>query len=88
MIGATPLARLAKKPEYTIFAITIADIKKALVLKKHTDPAIKVLVEYYNRLEVFLRKEANKLPEYRSYDYKIVLEEGKQLGFRPLYGMS
>ena len=32
----------------------MADIKKALALKKHTDPAIKVLVEYYNRLEAFL----------------------------------
>ena len=32
----------------------MADIKKALVLKKHTDPAIKVLVEYYKYLDVFL----------------------------------
>jgi len=32
----------------------MADIKKALVLKKYTDPAIKVLVEYYNYLDVFL----------------------------------
>ena len=54
IIRATPLAQLAKKPEYIIFAITIADIKKALVLKKHTNPAIKVLVEYYNLLDVFL----------------------------------
>jgi hypothetical protein len=54
IIGATLLARLAKKPEYIIFAITIADIKKALVLKKHTNPAIKVLIEYYNLLDVFL----------------------------------
>jgi hypothetical protein len=43
--------------------MTIADIKKALALKKHTNPATKVLVEYYNLLDVFLRKEANKLPE-------------------------
>jgi len=54
IIRATPLARLIKKPKYTIFAITIANIKKALALKKYTNPAIKVLVEYYNRLEVFL----------------------------------
>ena len=54
IIGATPLAQLARKPKYIIFAITIADIKKALALKKHTNPAIKVLVEYYNRLDVFL----------------------------------
>ena len=32
----------------------MADIKKALALKKHTDPTIKVLVEYYYRLDVFL----------------------------------
>ena len=44
MIRATPLAQLAIKPEYTIFTIIIANIKKALVLKKHTNPAIKVLV--------------------------------------------
>ena len=77
IIRATLLARLAKKYGYTIFAITIADIKKALVLKKHTNPATKVLVDYYKYLEVFLRKEADKLVEYQPYDYKIILEEGK-----------
>ncbi|OCK95844.1 uncharacterized protein K441DRAFT_553949, partial [Cenococcum geophilum 1.58] len=32
-------------------------------------------------------KEANKLPEYQLYNYKIVLKEGKQPRFRPLYRM-
>jgi hypothetical protein len=32
----------------------MADIKKALALKKYIDPAIKVLVEYYNYLDIFL----------------------------------
>jgi len=32
----------------------MADIKKALALKKHTDPATKVPVEYYNYLNIFL----------------------------------
>ena len=54
IIGATPLARLARKPEYTIFTVIIADIKKALALKKYTNPAIKVLVEYYKYLDIFL----------------------------------
>jgi hypothetical protein len=54
IIRATLLVRLAIKPEYTIFAVIVADIKKALVLKKHTNPAIKVLVEYYKYLDVFL----------------------------------
>jgi len=42
----------------------MADIKKALALKKYTNPAIKVLVYHYKYLEVFLRKEANKLVKY------------------------
>ena len=54
IIRATLLARLARKPKYIIFAVIIADIKKALALKKYTNPAIKVLVEYYNYLDVFL----------------------------------
>jgi len=32
----------------------MADIKKALALKKYTNPAIKVLVYHYKHLEVFL----------------------------------
>jgi len=32
----------------------MADIKKALALKKYTNPTIKVLVEYYNYLDIFL----------------------------------
>ena len=54
IIKATPLARLARKPEYIIFAVIIADIKKALALKRYTNPAIKVLVEYYKYLDIFL----------------------------------
>ena len=54
IIRATLLARLAKKHGYTIFAIIMADIKKALVLKKYTNPAIKVLVYYYKDLVIFL----------------------------------
>ena len=54
IIGATPLARLARKPKYIIFAVIIADIKKALALKKYTNPTIKVLVEYYKYLNIFL----------------------------------
>ena len=54
IIGATLLARLARKPKYTIFAIIMANIKKALALKRYTNPAIKVLIEYYKYLDVFL----------------------------------
>ena len=53
IIGITLLVRLARKPEYIIFAVIIANIKKALALKKHTNPAIKVPIEYHNYLDVF-----------------------------------
>ena len=64
MIGAILLIWFAKKPKYMIFAIIMADIKKALVLKKYTNPTIKVLVCYYKHLNIFLWKEANKLVKY------------------------
>ena len=54
MIRATLLVQLAKKPKYMIFAVTMADINKALVLKKHTNFAAKVLLEYYKHLIAFL----------------------------------
>ena len=66
----------------------MANIKKALALKKHTNPATKVLVEYYKYLDIFLQKEANKLPERQLYNYKIIIKEGKDPRFGPLYGMS
>ena len=71
-----------------IFTVIIADIKKALVLKKYTNPATKVPVYYYKHLDIFSRKKANKLAEHQLYDYKIILKEGKQPGFKPLYKIS
>jgi len=66
----------------------MADIEKALALKKYINPAIKVLVCHYNNLEVFSQKEADKLVEHQLYNHKIVLKEGKQPGFGPLYRIS
>ena len=60
-----------------IFAVIIADIKKALVLKKYTNPAIKVLVYHYKHLDIFLWKKADKLTEYWLYNHKIILKKGK-----------
>jgi len=54
IIRATLLAQLARKPKHTIFTVTMANIKKALAPKKHTNPAIKVLVCHHKHLEVFL----------------------------------
>ena len=54
----------AEAVKYISFAVTIANIKKALVPKKHTNPAIKVLVYYYKHLDIFSWKEVNKLAEH------------------------
>jgi hypothetical protein len=54
MIGVILLAWLAKKPKYMIFTVIMADIDKALILKKYTNPAVKVLLEYYKYLIAFL----------------------------------
>jgi hypothetical protein len=66
----------------------MANINKALVLKKYTNPAAKVLLEYYKHLIAFLWKEANKLVKCWPYNYKIVIEERKYLKFKPLYRIS
>ena len=79
---------LARKPKHELFAISIKDIEKALAPKVHTDPATKVPLAHQHKLHVFSRREADKLPEHRPYDHRIVLEPGKQPPFGPLYGMS
>ena len=53
-IKATLLIRLARKLKYIIFVIIIANIKKALALKKYTNFTTKVLLEYYKHLIAFL----------------------------------
>ena len=52
-IRAAPFIRIAKKPDYEIFAMSIANINKALAPKVYTNLAIKVPKEYYNLLKVF-----------------------------------
>ena len=66
----------------------MADINKALVLKRYTNPAAKVLLKYYKYLIIFSQKEADKLVEYQPYNYKIIIKEGKYFRFKPLYKMS
>ena len=66
----------------------MADINKALVLKRYTNPAVKVLLEHYKYLIIFLWKEADKLVKRRPYNYKIIIKEGKYPRFKPLYKIS
>ena len=71
-----------------VFAVSLRDIEKALELKKHFDPAVKLLKEYHQFLDVFSKQKADMLSVHQSYDHKISLEDKKQLTFRALYSMS
>ena len=44
--------------------------------------------KYHDLLDVFSIKESDKLLPYHSYNYKIVLKEGKQSRYRLLYRIS
>ena len=66
----------------------MANIKKALAPKKYTNPAAKVLLEYYKHLIAFSWKKADKLLERWLYDHKIIIKERKHPGFGLLYRIS
>ena len=77
------------------FAVSMADIEKALSVKKHTDPGTKLPSVYKPWLSVFDRKEAERLPPFRGsgVDHKIEITKDKdgrsqEVPWGPLYGMS
>lgn len=87
-IGAAPFARLTRRKDMEIFAVSLADIEKALAEKTHTDPKSKLPREYWSHLDVFSRQKADQLPEHRTYDHRIDLVPGAQPTYGPLYAMS
>ena len=68
-------------------SITQEDLE-AYRRSKNIDLATKLPTQYYEFLDVFLRKEADTLPEHRPYNYTIHLKEGTQPLASTLYGMS
>jgi hypothetical protein len=56
-------------------------------LEKRITPGISY---EYNEFKKLFKEELGKeaLPKHQLWDYKILLEEGKQPGFQPIYGMS
>jgi len=79
----------------TVFAASMADINKALAVKRHTNPKEKMPTHYHNWLDVADRKAAERLPPVRGIgvDYAIELERDengkeKEPPWGPLYSMS
>ena len=77
-----------KDPSIQVFSVTIRDIEKALGPKEFINPATKLPAEYHDFLDVFSKKDSDKLPEHRSYDYAIPLVKGKTPSFSALYSIS
>ena len=69
-------------------AASLEDVEKTLKPKIYVDPATVVPKEFHDLLDVFSKKEADKLPPHRSYDHKITLTEGAVPPSGPLYKMS
>ena len=44
--------------------------------------------EYHEFVDVFSKREAQQLPPHRSYDYRILLEEGATPPYGPIYSLS
>jgi transposase InsO family protein len=78
-----------------VFAASMKDIDKALRTKTYSDPRIKLPKHYHEFLQVFDRKEADKLAPHRGpQDHHIERIVSKETGqpaeppFGPLYSMT
>ena len=72
-VGAAPFNLLTRKRGTQVFAISMRDIEKALAPKKYINVADKLPKEYHDFLDVFSRKDADILLEYRPYNCTISL---------------
>lgn len=61
-----------------VFSASMADIEKALKTKTYTDPREKLPDYYHEFLDIFDRKEADRLPRHRGpkVNHRIELEPG------------
>jgi hypothetical protein len=73
---------------YYIFTATVDQIN--YLLSNSGQPSLESLLpkEVRDFKDVFLPKEAKKLPPHRPHDYNIRLLEGKTPPFGPLYAIS
>jgi transposase InsO family protein len=90
MVDEETIARIASPPTRQR-TVTSTDRRKSLpnvrVLEKRATPSIP---HEYNEFKKLFEEELGKeaLPKHQPWDHEIILEEGKQPGFQPIYGMS
>jgi hypothetical protein len=86
--------RQKKQKNIQVFSASMADIEKALTVKKLTDPRTKLPSHLHRFLDIFDRTEAEKLPPLRGkgvdHDIELLQESGKdpEVPWGPLYSMS
>ena len=82
MIGAAAFLRASKKPGTTTTALTLYEIKNALVeATKKTNWKEKVPVEFHQFFQMFDEELAKNLPPRRPYDHTIPLKDNKEPPF-------
>ncbi|EAL23701.1 hypothetical protein CNBA3480 [Cryptococcus deneoformans B-3501A] len=84
---ANILVNFQKPFGHTLLRLLVTDIGSYPIVLENTDAEI-VPKEYHQYLDVFDKKSADTLPEHRSFDHHIPLEEGKNPPFGPIYNLS
>ena len=90
----TLIQRQQKQGKLQVFSASMADIQKALSLRKNTDPTTKLPTHYHKFLKVFDCTEADKLPPLRGerVDHSIMLKQmnrkNSNISWELLYKMS
>jgi len=94
LIGANAFAFMCNQPETELYFMTMEEARAAHLASQEMgapepDPDLSsISPEYHEFADLFSKKEANKLPAYRSYDHTISLEPGKAPPFGPIYKLS
>jgi len=94
-ISGVSFVRESRRKNAHVFSASLADIEKALRVKEHTDPRVKLPKMYWKHLDTFDKALADILPPLRGpgIDHSIELlkkEDGteQQAPWGPLYSMS
>ena len=76
MINTVAFKLLLKQPDVQVFQVSISELSAEQI--NESDPDLSLIPEEYHAefANVFSKKEAENLPEHRSYDHAIPLQEG------------
>lgn len=72
-----------------VFTVFIKNLKFQVVKKGKPETDLKNVIskQYYDHLDVFLKKKSDTLPSHKKYNHKIILEKGEKYDHMPLYKM-